>query len=66
MNYVDFAVRIDNVVVVERAVRIEYETLHWRVLSVEPQGGYVKQATTIQEYQASHLYPPLSMNSLVT
>lgn len=55
MNDIDFAVRVDYVVVVERAMRIENETLNRRIILIEPESANIEKASAVDEEETSHL-----------
>ena len=52
MNNVDLPQVVDDIAVIERAVRVKYENLHFRACCVVPHAGLVNEAPAIDEQDA--------------
>lgn len=55
MDNIDLPKMINEVIVVEGTVRVEYEVLDIRVRLIVPLDGLVDEAPAVNENQASHL-----------
>ena len=55
MHYEDLPLEVDDVVVVEGPVRIEYEGLYLSSALIVPQLALVDGPSTVEEHEAAHV-----------
>ena len=55
MHYIDLPILVNDVLMIERSMRVEYERLNFELWLIEPELSLIYKAPTVYEDQTAHL-----------